>query len=669
MQQRIRSGLSAVLNLQHVASLCTKVEEDISNLRFYHALRTLDQVQRVHLRHTGGGALTQALEAYIPRLRTQIKKRVIEDFNDWMVCVRQQSGAVGAFAMKQVSAQLAQERAMNPLRRTVDGWKVEEAPSQTAQSSADDAHIVEEGLFEHVKVDFSSLYRCIHIHEHLGARAEFQEYYRENRRLQSHLVLQPVKEHTLEGSEPYFHQIAGFFIVESTVLETTPLVPRGVVEGLWDYAVAKIKAVLQEQFAYCSSPEVLSQVKAFVFNFAATLHSYSYDVSSLLAFLDAIKEKYAELSIDKFTKTFTDMVVGDNYAPLAVTTQEDYDKLIVQNKLQEASPDGVAPHSKPEFPQSFPFSAVLPQYYTLVRQFISEFYEFANDLSDTDEYLIKSSDQLIKQLCQAVVASIEQAGTVPQLVQSLVNTSYMLRSCDYFGDYLGRWTRAGGRVKLTGSRKALEAATILGERRICALSESKLDELISTSANINWTPSSTTTDPRDYVEALILYLETTLAFIYPLAAPLQEDITSKAFKRIAEGMLTLLLGTPSTTSPPASPPVDSFKRFNLHAIQNLNVDLTAMESFAKSKSTSKNLVVYFAELRQLINLLLAENCEEFLDSKIHSKNYPLLTNTPQLIGLLQKYKEESHGFLPKKEEKVRAKHISTLAKKLKDISN
>ncbi len=55
------------------------------------------------------------------------------------------------------------------------------------------------------------------------------------------LVLQPVKERTLEASEPYFHQIAGFFIVENTVLETTTLIVKSVVENLWDYAVAKMK--------------------------------------------------------------------------------------------------------------------------------------------------------------------------------------------------------------------------------------------------------------------------------------------------------------------------------------------------------------------------------------------------------------------------------------------
>lgn len=42
----------------------------------------------------------------------------------------------------------------------------------------------------------------------------------------------------------------------------------------------------------------------------------------------------------------------------------------------------------------------------------------------------------------------------------------MLKSVNFFGDYLGRWTRAGGRVTLVASRKQLEQAVAIGEKRI-----------------------------------------------------------------------------------------------------------------------------------------------------------------------------------------------------------
>lgn len=59
-------------------------------------------------------------------------------------------------------------------------------------------------------------------------------------------------------------------------------------------------------------------------------------------------------------------------------------------------------------PQSYGFSILVPQFYDHVRRFIKEFYEFANDLSDTDQYIIKSTDNLIKSLSQSIITTIEQ---------------------------------------------------------------------------------------------------------------------------------------------------------------------------------------------------------------------------------------------------------------------
>lgn len=49
---------------------------------------------------------------------------------------------------------------------------------------------------------------------------------------------------------------------------------------------------------------------------------------------------------------------------------------------------------------------------------------------------------------------------------------------------------------------------------------------------------------------------------------------------------------------------------------------------------------------------------------MRSKNYPLVNNISALTGLLQKYKEESHGFFSAKDEKQ--KQINNILKKLKD---
>ena len=39
------------------------------------------------------------------------------------------------------------------------------------------------GIFDHVRVDFTPVYQCLHIHDMLSLRAQFQQYYSENRKV------------------------------------------------------------------------------------------------------------------------------------------------------------------------------------------------------------------------------------------------------------------------------------------------------------------------------------------------------------------------------------------------------------------------------------------------------------------------------------------------------
>lgn len=119
------------------------------------------------------------------------------------------------------------------------------------------------------------------------------------------------------------------------------------------------------------------------------------------------------------------MLEEDRLEPLVVNDMEEYERLIAPNKLQN-SPSAPSPtmeglSSPPlsprikkeeatdvEFPQSYGFSILVPQFYDHVRKFVAEFYQFANDLSDTDQYIIKSTDMLIKALSHTLITTMEQ---------------------------------------------------------------------------------------------------------------------------------------------------------------------------------------------------------------------------------------------------------------------
>jgi hypothetical protein len=65
----------------------------------------------------------------------------------------------------------------------------------------------EEDLSAQDLIDFSPVYRCLHIFSVLGERDSFEKYYRKQRRQQALLTLQPPTNmhESLEGYRNYFH--------------------------------------------------------------------------------------------------------------------------------------------------------------------------------------------------------------------------------------------------------------------------------------------------------------------------------------------------------------------------------------------------------------------------------------------------------------------------------
>jgi len=80
----------------------------------------------------------------------------------------------------------------------------------------------EEDLSAQDLIDFSPVYRCLHIHSVLNAKEEFETYYRKQRRQQARLVLQSSANmhEDLMNFRIYLHSIAGFFVVENHVFDT-----------------------------------------------------------------------------------------------------------------------------------------------------------------------------------------------------------------------------------------------------------------------------------------------------------------------------------------------------------------------------------------------------------------------------------------------------------------
>jgi exocyst complex component 6 len=110
----------------------------------------------------------------------------------------------------------------------------------------------------------------------------FCDYYFEQRHLQLLSDLSPPSS-MLEHHRTYLSHIAGFFILERKVLQSTDgLLSDGRISALWDAAVSSIKHCLDSGFAESDSTAAMLVLKDYVFLTATCLSRHLFDSGPLL---------------------------------------------------------------------------------------------------------------------------------------------------------------------------------------------------------------------------------------------------------------------------------------------------------------------------------------------------------------------------------------------------
>jgi hypothetical protein len=242
----INAAIEELSRCVFVFHQCEQANRQIKDGQFYKALKVLGEIEHQSLPQLPQYEFVKFLESKIPALKETIKKYVTDEFNDWLVSMREHAIDIGALAIEQMTAQIKEElRIKQELQETV--YKAPESGAQekedkkrrrkkdattprgrgaakgseasrptTRQESEDDEDV---GIFQRVGVTFTPVYKCIHIYENLSSLTEFENYYQYTRQLQAHLVQQgpagPAFLASRRAYESYFYQITGFFIVEA----------------------------------------------------------------------------------------------------------------------------------------------------------------------------------------------------------------------------------------------------------------------------------------------------------------------------------------------------------------------------------------------------------------------------------------------------------------------
>ncbi|XP_075429397.1 exocyst complex component 6B isoform X4 [Ascaphus truei] len=682
IQQRNITATVDKLNLcLPVLEMYSKLRVQMKTKRHYPALKTLENLEHTYLPQVSHYRFCQVMVDNIPKLREEIKEVSMSDLKDFLESIRKHSEKIGETAMKQAQEQrnldniLSQQTKGGLGRKSKKDFCLSPEVNGTSPMSEQDSGILdvededeEEAPGTQDLVDFSPVYRCLHIYTVLGSREIFENYYRKQRRKQARLVLQPPSNmhETLDGYRKYFYQIVGFFVVEDHILHTTHgLVNRAYIDELWDLALSKTMAALRTHSSYCSDPNLVLDLKNLIVHFADTLQGYGFLVNQLFDMLLEIRDQYSEILLKKWALLFRNILDADNYSPIPVADEELYRKIVGQFPFQDSELE------KP-FPRKFPFSEFVPKVYSQIKEFIYACLKFSEDLhlssTEVDDMIRKSTNLLLTRTLNNCLQGVIKRKNIglTELVQIIINTTHLEISCKFLEEFITNITNVlpetvhtAKLYGLTTFKDARQAA----EEEIYTNLNQKIDQFLQL-ADYNWMASESSSRASDYLVDLVAFLNSTFAVFTHLPGKVAQTACMSACKHLSTSLTLLLLEA-------------EVKQITMGALQQFNLDIKECERFARSGPVpgfqGDTLQLAFIDLRQLLDLFIKWDWSTYLADYGQPTCRYLRVNPTTALTLLEKMKDPSRKnnvFAQfRKNERDKQKLIETVAKQLRGLIN
>uniref|UniRef100_A0A8C8RZ05 Exocyst complex component n=1 Tax=Pelusios castaneus TaxID=367368 RepID=A0A8C8RZ05_9SAUR len=633
-----------------VLEMYSKLREQMKSKRHYPALKTLEHLEHVYLPRVSHYRFCKIMVDNIPKLREEIKDVSMSDLKDFLESIRKHSDKIGETAMKQACGlHCLKERKFQILFESMEKDGEPEVLTDL--------------------VDFSPVYRCLHIYSVLGARETFENYYRKQRRKQARLVLQPPSNmhETLDGYRKYFNQIVGFFVVEDHILHTTQgLVNRAYIDELWEMALSKTIAALRTHSSYCSDPNLALDLKNLIVLFADTLQGYGFPVNQLFDMLLEIRDQYSEILLKKWSGVFRNILDSDNYSPIPVANEELYMKIVGQFPFQDTELE------KQPFPKKFPFSEFVPKVYNQIKEFIYACLKFSEDLhlssTEIDDMIRKSTNLLLtRMLSNCLQNVIKRRNTgLTELVQIIINTTHLEKSCKFLEEFITNITNVHPDTvhtsKLYGTTTFKDARHAAEEEIYTNLNQ-KIDQFLQL-ADYDWMAVEPGSKASDYLVDLIAFLRSTFAVFTHLPGKVAQTACMSACKHLSTSLTQLLLEA-------------EVRQLTLGALQQFNLDVEECEQFARSGPVpgfqGDTLQLAFIDLRQLLDLFIQWDWSTYLADYGQPTCKYLRVNPTTALTLLEKMKDTSRKnnvFAQfRKNERDKQKLIDAVAKQLRSLIN
>ncbi|XP_062957989.1 exocyst complex component 6 isoform X4 [Cynocephalus volans] len=615
-----------------VLEMYSKLNEQMSAKRYYSALKTMEQLENVYFPRVSQYRFCQLMIENLPKLREAIKEISMSDLKDFLESIRKHSDKIGETAMKQAQQQKTFSIALQKQNNVKFGKNMyinhDRIPEERNEIVLKHALEEEDGNEEEVLtvqdlVDFSPVYRCLHIYSVLGDEETFENYYRKQRKKQARLVLQP-----------------------------------------------------QSSMSYCTDPDLVLELKNLIVIFADTLQGYGFPVNRLFDLLFEIRDQYNETLLKKWSGVFRDIFEEDNYSPIPVVNEEEYKIVISKFPFQDSELE------KQSFPKKLPMSQSVPHIYIQVKEFIYASLKFSESLhrssTEIDDMLRKSTNLLLTRTLNSCLLNLIRKPHIglTELVQIIINTTHLEQACKYLEDFITNITNISQETVHTTRLYGLSTfkdARHTAEGEIYTKLNQKIDEFVQL-ADYDWTMSEPDGRASGYLMDLINFLRSIFQVFTHLptnnsdhaamSGKVAQTACMSACQHLSTSLMQMLLDS-------------ELKQISMGAVQQFNLDVIQCELFASSEPVpgfqGDTLQLAFIDLRQLLDLFMVWDWSTYLADYGQPASKYLRVNPNTALTLLEKMKDTSKKnniFAQfRKNDRDKQKLIETVVKQLRSLVN
>ncbi|RMJ27647.1 exocyst complex component Sec15 [Aspergillus sp. HF37] len=607
-RRNIDETFLAIQDCLEVLRLANQVHDLLAKKNNYAALCALGELQDVHIKDVTQYKIAEMIQRSVPATQRAIAEAVMSDLNTWLYRIREMSQYLGEITLYHTD-----------LRKTRQKERAEEIPYlghfklNSAIELVSDEH-EEFDLLQNdeLQVDFTPLFECLHIHQSLGNMDKFRVEYANTRRRQKDLVI-PASITLVDEDGANLHnlleEMAGFAIVERTTMKRAPGLRSPVdVDELWDSMCQTAVNLISKALYEVDNAENLLKIKNLIALFMQTMNAWDFPVRIFDDFLLTLFERYSDLLKKRFSDDFQEIVSTDDYMPMPIQSQEEYDKVL---NVSWYSPEKT--EEEQTFPCVLPFSQMYPLCCIDIRNFLNQFYFFANDdfsrPSVIDKALKEALDELLSSKVCDTLAERLASQYLGQIVQILINLEHFERACHELELLLAAarsQNSTGGPIELTAT-ECFRVNKKAAEKRIFEVVNGKIDDLVET-AEYDWMAPVAPTEPSNYMQTLTRFLSNIMnSTLLGLPTEIKELIYFDALSHAANMIL----------AQPLSPEV---KKINPYGVMALAKDVEYLAEFVDSLEVPilrENL----DELQQTVQLMQADNSDEFYDISTRNKKY------------------------------------------------